>query len=77
MRYHWQNSIKQPSACAVIKEMISSVEAWSACDLVAKRTKCISHFWPFYIVYYRATKNNDIGKNRLESASYNRLLSWE
>lgn len=33
--------------------MIRSVKAWSACELVAKRKKCISHYGPFYNVCYR------------------------
>lgn len=45
-------------------------EAWSACELIGKRKKYISHYGPLYIIFYRVNKNNkNIGKNKLESAS--------
>lgn len=49
-----------------------TVETQSACELVDKGKKCISHDGSFYIVYYTVNKNNNIGKNKLETASSNR-----
>lgn len=50
------------------------VEIHSACELVDKGKKYISDDGPFYIVDYMVNKNNNIGKTKLERASYNRTL---
>ena len=87
MQLRWEESPAWDTTCrtapnnrqhsTVIKKKVMIAETRSAWELVDKGKKCSSLDGSFYIVHYAVNKNNNIGKNKLETDTYNRIWLGE